>query len=52
MENLVKIGREIAKGNELGFREMAAIISPLSIYVLAPKFGRFGRAGQTAPYAI
>jgi hypothetical protein len=20
--------------------------------VLAPKFGRFGRAGQTAPYAI
>jgi hypothetical protein len=27
MENLGKIGREIAKGNELGFQEMAAILS-------------------------
>jgi hypothetical protein len=32
MENLGKIGREIAKGNELGFREIAAILSPLNIF--------------------
>jgi hypothetical protein len=32
MENLWKIEREIAKGNELGFQEMDVILSPLSIY--------------------
>jgi hypothetical protein len=32
MENLGKIGRKIAKGNELGFSEVASILSPLSIY--------------------
>jgi hypothetical protein len=29
MENLGKIGREITRANELGFREIAAILSPL-----------------------
>jgi hypothetical protein len=32
MENLRKIRRKIAKGNELGFQEMAAILSPLGLY--------------------
>jgi hypothetical protein len=31
METQGKIGREIGKPNELGFQEMDAIISPLSI---------------------
>jgi hypothetical protein len=32
MENLRKLGRENSKGNELGFQEMTAILSPLSLY--------------------
>jgi hypothetical protein len=32
MENLGKIGRENSKSNELGFWEIVAILSPLSIY--------------------
>jgi hypothetical protein len=32
MEILKKIGREIAKPNELGFQEMAVILSPLGLY--------------------
>jgi hypothetical protein len=32
MENLGKIGRKIAKGNELGFREIAVILSALGLY--------------------
>jgi hypothetical protein len=56
MENLGKIGSENSKGNELGFEEIAAILSPLGLYgdnqktklpikpntrIHAPK-GRFG----------
>jgi hypothetical protein len=32
MEILRKIGRKIGKPNELGFQEMAAILSPLGLY--------------------
>jgi hypothetical protein len=32
MEILRKIGREIGKQNDLGFPEMAAILSPLGSY--------------------
>jgi hypothetical protein len=32
MENAKKIGRENNKANELGFQEMAAILSPLGLY--------------------
>jgi hypothetical protein len=32
MEILKKIGREKGKPNELGFQEMAAILSPLGLY--------------------
>jgi hypothetical protein len=32
MEILRKIGRENRKENELGFQEMAAILSPLGLY--------------------
>jgi hypothetical protein len=37
MEILRKIGREIGKPNELGFQEMAAILSPLRLYGGKPK---------------
>jgi hypothetical protein len=32
MENLRKIGRKMEKQNELGFQELAAILSPLGLY--------------------
>jgi hypothetical protein len=32
MENPKKNGKEIRKANELGFQEMAAILSPLGLY--------------------
>jgi hypothetical protein len=32
MEILRKTGRKIGKQNELGFQEMAAILSPLGLY--------------------
>jgi hypothetical protein len=37
MENLRKIGRKNGKTNELGFQEMAAILSPLGLYGGQPK---------------
>jgi hypothetical protein len=35
--NPKKIGRENRKANELGFQEMAAILSPLGLYGGKPK---------------
>jgi hypothetical protein len=32
MENLKEIGRKMGKQNELGFQELAAILSPLGLY--------------------
>jgi hypothetical protein len=37
MEILRKIGREKRKANELGFEEMAAILSPHGLYGGKPK---------------
>jgi hypothetical protein len=32
MENPMKLGRENNKANELGYQEIAAILSPLGLY--------------------
>jgi hypothetical protein len=37
MEMLRKMGRKNRKTNELGLQEMAAILSPLGLYVGKPK---------------